>query len=256
MRWHLHWRSGIVRQLSADARTLAESEVVGGRGNEWYALRRGPKKLRTLINLLFLPYTLMNISFVVIGSMLPSTIHWDRAEALVVVYVVAVGFSAHALDAMGPNRPWGDLLSRRELGGLALASLVPALALGGYYAIAYSPWLLLVGAVELFFLFAYNLNMFGSRFHSEHWFAFSWGFLPVLAGYVLQTNGISLSALFAGLFALAVSYVQANASRPYKELKSKGIQRDLADRFERILQGVVGGSALLALAMVLLRLLG
>lgn len=233
---------------------LAYSEGAGGRENEWYALRRGPRRFRTFVNLLFLPYTLMNVSFVVIGSMLPATVHWDRTIALVAAYGLAVGVSAHALDAMGPNKPWGDLLSRRQLAAAVVAALLPALTLGGYYALEYSPWLLAVGAAELFFLFAYNLNLFNSKFHSEHWFAFSWGFLPVIAGYVLQTDRLGLTALLAGLFALVASYVQVNASRPYKAIKKQsGTRLEEARRYERILKGVVGCSASLAVAMVLLR---
>jgi len=236
---------------------LTQSETDSSRKNEWYALRRGPAWLRAFVNMLFIPYTVMNASFVVIGSMLPQTVHWDRAAALVIVYLLAVGISAHALDAMGANRPWGEALSRRQLAVLAASSLVPALAIGGYYAVLYSPWLLAVGLAEVFFLFAYNLELFDSRFHSEGWFAFSWGFLPVVAGYVLQTDGIGLSAVAAGVFGFAISYVQANASRPYKQLrKTAGAPSDYATRFERILMGAVGCSVSVAVAMVLLRTLG
>lgn len=206
----------------------------------------------------FLPYTLMNASYVVIGSTLPSSVHWDRVAVLVGVYVLAVGISAHALDAMGPNRPWGTLLSNRQLAVLALSSLIPALALGAAYSVLYAPWLFVVGAAELFFLFAYNLELFHSRFHSEGWFAFSWGFLPVVAGYVMQTNGLSIPALAGGLFGLATAYLEANASRPYKMLKSGAESQitEQAGRFEKILEGVVGSVLAIALAMVLLKVFG
>ena len=135
--------------------------------------------------------------------------------------------------------------------------MAPALAIGAYYSILYSPWLLAVGLVELFFLFAYNLNLFDSRFHSENWFAFSWGFLPVIAGYVMQTDGINPAALAAGLFGFTTSYVEANASRPYKELKmTSGGKAEEAIRFEKTLKGVVACSLSVAAAMVLLRSFG
>jgi hypothetical protein len=206
----------------------------------------------------FLPYTLMNAGYVVIGSMLASTVHWDRVAVLVVVYVLAVGISAHALDAMGPNKPWGSLLSNRQFAVLAVSSLIPALALGAAYSILYAPWLLVVGTAELFFLFAYNLELFHSRFHSEGWFAFSWGFLPVVAGYVVQTDGLSVASLAGGLFGLATAYLEANASRPYKLLKSgaEGQVMGSAERFEKVLKGVVGSVLAVALTMVTFRVLG
>lgn len=228
-----------------------------GRENEWFALKRGPRRVRAAINMLFIPYTVMNASYVVIGSMLSSAVRWDRAAALVAVYLLAVGVSAHALDAMGPNKPWGTALTNRQLTFLAGASLGPALAVGGYYAVAYAPWLLAVGVVELFFLFAYNLNLFDSRFHSDGWFAFSWGFLPVVSGYVAQTNGISLAVLAAAIFALATSYLEITASRPYKALRmAPGAPVEQIRSFERILQAVVVCTVAVAAALLLLRAIG
>lgn len=206
----------------------------------------------------FLPYTLMNVSYVVIGSTLASAVHWDRAEAIVLVYLLAVGISAHALDATGPNKPWGKFMSKQQLLGLAVIALVPALGVGAYYAVLDAPWLLVVGGAELFFLFAYNLNLFRSRFHSESWFAFSWGFLPVVAGYVVQTNGIDLAALGGGLFGFVTAFLEASASRPYKLLKREpgGHDGEFSGRFEAVLKCAVGSVLSVALMLVLLRAFG
>lgn len=226
------------------------------RENEWYALKRGPKKLRAFVNMTFFPYTLMNAGYVVIGSTLAPTVHWDRALVIVLVYLLAVGISAHALDAMGPNKPWGQFMSRRQLFVLSLAALVPALPLGIFEAVTYAPLLLVIGVAELFLLFAYNLELFGSRFHSKAWFAFSWGFLPVLAGYSLQTNAVGLISLAGGLFGFATAYIEATASRPYKLLKKAGVAggSEEAARFERILKGIVSCVLSVTSLLVLIRL--
>lgn len=206
----------------------------------------------------FLPYTLMNVSYVIIGSLLAPNVEWSRLAALVLVYFLSVGFSAHAIDAMGHNKPWGDFLSRRQLAVLALGSLVPALAIGTVYALLYAPYLLLVGAVELFFLLAYNLELFGQAFHSKVWFAFSWGFLPVASGYIIQTNYMSWAALAGGTFGFATAYMQASVSRPYKVLKRRGLRSDLehTKRLEGALKTMVGSVILVALVLTFLHLSG
>jgi hypothetical protein len=203
----------------------------------------------------FLPYTLTNAAYVVIGSTLVPNVHWDRAVALTVVYLLAVGLTSHSLDAMGPNKPWGNLLSRRQLLGLAIVPLALALAIGAYYAVIYAPLLLAVGAVELFFLIAYNMELFSSHFHSKPWFAFSWGFLPVQAGYCLQTGTLDALSLVAGLFGFATAYAEASASRPYKLLKLVIGARsdDETLRYERLLKGIVSMVLLLCALMIAIR---
>lgn len=228
------------------------------RGEEWYVPKFGPPRFRAFVGMTFIPYTLMNVSYVVTGSMLASGgVEWSRVAAISVVYLLSVGVSAHALDALAPNRPWGTFLSSRELVALAVSALVPALVLGSYLALSYATWLIPVGLVELFFLLSYNLELFGGRFHTEAWFAFSWGFLPVIAGFVAQTNSLDLQALAGGAFGFTTAYVEINASRPYKALKkSRGEPRFAENqlRFERVLKGVVASALLAAALLVIVRL--
>ncbi len=228
------------------------------REGEWFIPKFGPKRFRLLVGLSFYPYTLMNASFVLMGSLIsPAPVHWDRALAISVVYVLAVGISAHALDATAPNKPWGLLLSRKLLLTLAAVALVPALAIGAYYSVAFAPYLLVVGALEVFFLFAYNLELFRGRFHTDLWFAFSWGMLPVLAGYVLQTNSVSPAAIALGAFGFATSFGEINASRPYKALRRLGERAPPeTTKFANILKALVGSHLLLALVLLLYRLSG
>jgi len=230
------------------------------RGNEWYVPKFGPHRFRLFVGMTFIPYTLMNVSYVVIGSTLaPSGVHWDRVVVIAAVYLLSVGVSAHALDALAPNKPWGAFLTKRQLEVLAASALAPALALGLYYALRYAPWLIVVGLAEIFFLLSYNLELFRGRFHTEVWFAFSWGFLPVIAGFVLQTDSFSPTALVGAVFGLATAYVEINASKPYKVLKRQPQPHDLQSaeterRFERILKGVVASVVTVTLLLVLLRL--
>ena len=222
------------------------------RAQEWFVPRFGPRRFRLLVGLTFYPYTLMNASYVLIGSLLATPVHYDRMAGMAAVYVLAVGIAAHSLDALAPNKPWGDLLSRRQLLLLSLAGLIPALGLGLYYALSFAPVLIPLGVLELFFLLAYNLEYFGGRFHSDFWFAVSWGFLPVLVGYAVQANTVDSASLAGGLFGFSTAFVEINASRPYKALKKGMAERDssVARRLESILKGVV--ASVFAAALLLL----
>ena len=235
-----------------------EGDEQSTRRNEWYVPRFGPPRFRLFVGMTFIPYTLMNVSYVVTGSMLaPAGVDWWRVAGISIVYLLSVGVSAHALDALAPNRPWGAFLSRRQLATLAVLALVLALILGLYLALRYAPWLIPVGLAELFFLLSYNLELFGGRFHTEGWFAFSWGFLPVVAGFVAQTNSLGLDAIAGGAFGFATAYVEINASRPYKALKKQQgdpLSAEDERRFERILKGVVASALVVAVFLIMFRL--
>ena len=222
------------------------------REREWWVPPFGPRRFRLLVGLSFYPYSLMNASYVVIGSLLAAAVNYDRMTGMALAYLLAVGVSAHSLDAMAPNKPWGDFLTHRQLGGLAAVALVPALGIGLYYALAFAPLLLPLGATELFFLLAYNLELFGGRFHTDFWFATSWGFLPVLVGYALQADSFSLASLCGGLFGFFTAYVEISASRPYKTLKREGTDLQAASRFESVLKAVVATVLVTALMLLLL----
>lgn len=218
---------------------MGESE--GTREKEWWVPRVGSRRFRRLVGLSFYPYSLMNASYVLIGSSLAPAVHYGRMAWMFVAYLLAVGIAAHSLDATSPNKPWGDFLSRRQLLALAASALVPACAIGLYFTLTTALLLLPLGAVELFFLLSYNLELFGGRFHTDLWFATSWGFLPVLVGFVVQTNTVSLASLAAGLFGFSTAFVEISASRPYKALRRDpgSIDSPMASRLEAILKGVV-----------------
>lgn len=235
-------------------------DPVPDRRSEWFVPQFGPLKFRLWIGLLFLPYTGMVLAFTVIGGMLAETVFWDRVGAIVLVYFLGLGIAAHAVDAIGSKgrKPWGEHFSKRQLWTLAVGSLILAYGIAIYYAVLETPQLLVIAVIEGFFLFAYNLELFEGRFHTDGWFAFSWGVLPVLAGYVIQTNRISPPALImAGAMGL-FSLVEINASRPYKELKRSGrLDPHLHQvRYEAILKCVSLGVMLLAAGMVTWRLGG
>ena len=80
--------------------------------------------------------------------------------------------------------------------------------LGIYYIITFAPLLLIIAIIEGFFLFAYNFELFNGFFHNNFWFAVSWGGVLLLAGFVIQTNYISILALISSIIAFLVTYTE------------------------------------------------
>jgi len=233
------------------------------RGSEWFVPKFGPLRFRTFVGLLFLPYTGMVLAFSVIGSLLAEPISYGRLLAIVIIYFLGLGIAAHALDALGSKaiKPWGTVFTRTQLWFLATLSLVLAYGIAIYYMVRDVPLLWVVAVLEGFFVFAYNLEWFGGRFHTDRWFAFSWGALPVLAGYIMQTNRISVPALFLALSMALFSSIEIKASRPYKELKRRwpnlnSGEEALLRRYETLLKCISLGVILLGGGLLLWRIAG
>ncbi|MEE8514669.1 MAG: hypothetical protein V3S73_08135, partial [Gammaproteobacteria bacterium] len=97
---------------------------------------------------------------------------------------------------------------------------------------------------------------------TDGWFAFSWGSLPVLAGYILQTNRLSLALLMVAASMGLLSLVEIKASRPYKEMKRASgetradIDRTQIQRFESILKNISLGVILLGFGVLSWRWIG
>jgi hypothetical protein len=236
-----------------------QQPVALDRTREWFVPRFGPPKFRAFVGLLFLPYTGMVLAYTVIGAMLAPQIHWDRVAAMLLAYFLALGIGAHAFDALGSRtvKPWGNFFSMRQLWWLGVLSLAAAYAILGYYMTVAVPLLWPIAIAEGFFLLAYNLEWFEGRLHTDSCFALSWGALPVIAGYVMQTNRLSASVmLMAGAMAM-LSLVEIRASRPYKEWK-RGRQPGAANLafLEGILKCISGGVLLLGASLALTRWLG
>lgn len=206
--------------------------MTNDRRGEWFVPRFGPERFRIAVGLLFWPYTGMVLSFVLIGGLLARTIHWDRMGWIVIAYLLGLGVAAHALDALGRGgvKPWGAIFSDRALWIAGVASLVPAVGIGLGLALFAAPWLGALIIVETFFLLAYNLEWSSGRFHTDGWFVLSWGMLPVWAGYVAQTNRLSLSVILVSGAAGVVSWLEIRASRPYKTLRRSSTRSEADER--------------------------
>ncbi|MDE1764815.1 MAG: hypothetical protein KGI27_00935 [Thaumarchaeota archaeon] len=208
--------------------------------SEWFVPKFGPKGFRLCCGILFLPYTGMVVSFAAWGSF-ATNFSAERLVAICVLYFLALGVSAHCLDALGSkSKPWG-VLPKKKILIASLLSLSVACTIGLYYAFLDSPVLFPIGIAETFLLFAYNLELFKGRFHNNTVFVISWGVLPVFAGCAIQIDTISFDALILSGIAGALSFILIKTSRRYKTLLHGSQVQINTHREEIILKMVSAG---------------
>ena len=198
------------RPSPADARTTARPA--------FYALGSGG--WRDYVTLLHPPYTLWHLSYVALGAGIAPRLEGQRLGATLIGFFLGVGLTAHALDELN-GRPLRTKISDRTLWTIAVVALVAAVALGVVGAARVSWWLLAFVAFGGFIVLAYNLELFGARFHSDFWFALSWGAFPALTAYFAQTATISPDAVLVALACLFLSAAQRRLSTPVRELRRR-----------------------------------
>jgi len=223
------------------------------RTSEWFVPKIGPRNFRIGVGILFLPYTSIVTCFAIWGS-LSGIFVPDRLVAIGVIYFLAVGVSAHCLDAVGgKTKPWGNLPKKKIL-SIAVSSLVIVFAIGMYYAFLDSPLLFPIGIAEGFFLFAYNLELFGGKFHNNISTIISWGILPIFAGSAIQTNSISIETIFLSIISAVITYVLITTSRKYKELKKEGMDASKIKNKERVLKLITLSVIVATVSFLILRI--
>jgi len=225
----------------------------------FYAL--APGGWRDLVTLLHPPYTAWHLSYVALGAAAAPTFHGDRLVAALAAFFLGVGVCAHALDELN-GRPLRTRLPDRTLVALAALSLIGAVAIGVYGVISVSPSIAVFVVAGAFIVLAYNLELFGGRFHSDTWFALAWGAFPALTSY--WANALTLRfagvAVTAGCFGLSLA--QRRLSTPVRELRrhtlhvrgtqtlADGSERELSA--ERLAEPLDGALRALAMAIVLI----
>jgi len=222
------------------------------RTSEWFVPKFGPRNFRVSIGILFLPYTSIVTCFAVWGSLI-GNFEIERLVAIGLIYFLSVGVAAHSLDAVGgKTRPWG-ILPKKKLWIVAMSALGISFTIGLYYAFLDSPLLFPIGIAEGFFLFAYNLELFGGKFHNNASTVLSWGILPVLAGAVIQTNSISIEVFILSGIAAAITYMLIITSRKYKELTRSNGEITLIKKKELRLKLITFGVVAITIVFFIFR---
>src|SRR3954451_15757682 len=238
----------------------------------FYALR--PGGWRDLVTVLHPPYTAWNLANVCFGAAVATQIHTDRFVATLAAFFLAVGVSAHALDELN-GRPLKTELSDRTLITMASVSLAGAIGIGIAGCIIISATLVPFVVAGGFFVVAYNLELFGGRFHTDFWLAFAWAAFPAATSWWINTLSFaSIGTDIAGLLVTAGCFglvsVQRRLSTPVRRLRRKtvsvtGEQRledgtvieltvaEIAGPLDRSLRGLSWAVVVLAIGIVVIR---
>jgi hypothetical protein len=186
----------------------------------FYALR--PGGWRDLVTILHPPYTAWHLSYVVIGAAVAPELHVDRLVAALAAFFLAVGVSAHALDELN-GRPLGSALSDRTLIALAAGGLAGAVGIGisglAIVSLSLAPFVV-AGA---FIVVAYNLELFGGRFHTDLWFAVAWGAFPAATGYWVNALEVEPAGALVTAACFGLSVAQRRLSTPVRELRRRTV---------------------------------
>jgi hypothetical protein len=186
----------------------------------FYAL--APGGWRDYVTLLHLPYTLWHLSYVVVGACLAPHVPAGRLALTTLAFFLGLGIGAHALDELN-GRPLKTKISTRVLIALAVCSLTGAIAIGVAVAVTHDLWLLPFVAFGGFIAVAYNLELFGGRFHNGFWLATAWGAFPVLTGYFAVADRIRGEAVLAAVYAALLIRAQQVLSTPVRDVRRRTV---------------------------------
>jgi hypothetical protein len=195
-----------------------------------------PGGWRDLVTVLHPPYTAWHLANVAFGAAAAAEIHTDRFVATLAAFFLAVGIGAHTLDELN-GRPLNTRVSDRTLIGLAVASLAGSIGIGIAGCFIVSATLIPFVVIGGFLAVAYNLELFGGRFHTDFWLAAAWGAFPALTSWWVNTLSfgsaktvVAGALVTAGCFGLAA--VQRRLSTPVRRLRRKTVSVTGEQRLE------------------------
>jgi hypothetical protein len=229
------------------------------------------RALRDWWTLLHPPYTLLHLSFVVIGACLVGPVNAVRLIVTVVAFFLAVGVGAHALDEL-QGRPLSTSIPTWQLVTASCVGVGGAVVLGVVGLFLVSPYLAFFIVAGVTIALGYNLELFHGRLHSDLVFALGWGAFPLLTAYFAQHTTLSIAALLAASFAAFASQTQRELSAPARDIRRRTASIDgrqvlldgttvpitessMLGPLERALRALCYASIALALSLLYIRFL-
>jgi hypothetical protein len=227
-----------------------------GRRKTWYFIA-SDSKLADVYNILHLPYTAMALSLVLAGAAVAPQVHVDRVLGALVAYFFGLGVGAHALDQLEPGGShYVERLSRSELAAMSVLGLTVGVAVGLYFALTVTEWLVPLIAAGVFFAIAYPMpsQVAGGLFHNDLTFSFSWGFLPFLTSYFVNSVELNVAPVAAGFLAALAAWAEIRLSRRARALRKEGSPAATYEGLERKLKILVVTTCTVSLMLVVARL--
>ncbi len=183
------------------------------------------------LRLMHLPLPFCVLAFATIGAALSERVYLDRLALTYIGISLALCLGAYSLDELH-GRPYHTQFSNRKLWTMATIGISAAALVGIYLAAFVSQYIMILAALACFFIFAYNLELFGGRFHNAAWFGISWGGLSTFGGYFVQATSLTLSSVIlsamASLFSVSILYLTHRFRR-----------QELSNQFEGKIQASV-----------------
>jgi len=149
------------------------------------------------VTLMHLPFSSVVLGFVVIGAMMAKTVYPDRL-ILALIGVFFAHQAGHYLDEIKGHH-WGTKVPDKNLYGLGFLFLGIAEIVGIYLALAVSLWIMVFVPPLMIIPMAYNLELWGEKFHSPIWFGVAGGALAYLGSYFLQSLTITLFSILMSI---------------------------------------------------------
>jgi hypothetical protein len=198
------------------------SKKIAPQGAAFYAEPKflARPRLKEWWTLLHPPYTMLHLSFVVIGACLVGPVNAVYLWVTVAAFFLGVGVGAHALDEL-MGRPLATTIPRWQLIAASVAGVGGAAALGVVGAVIVSPYLAFFIVVGVVIALGYNLELFHARLHTDAIFALGWGAFPLLTAYFAQHAALSATAVFGGAFAALISHTQRQLSAPARDIRRR-----------------------------------
>jgi hypothetical protein len=187
----------------------------------FYAL--APGGWRDWWTLLHPPYTVWHLAYVALGAATAPRMDAAWLGETALAFFLAVGISAHGLDELR-GRPLRTRIPDPVLWTVSLLALAGAAALGLHGALRLTPWLLPFVGAGVFLVLAYDLELFGGRFHSDAWFALAWGAFPALVGGFVQEERVTAAALLVAAGCAGLSAAQRALSAEARRVRRRVVE--------------------------------
>ncbi|MCZ7404266.1 MAG: hypothetical protein O8C67_04955 [Candidatus Methanoperedens sp.] len=172
----------------------------------------------------------------------------------VIAYFFGLGISAHCFDQLkGMGSSYVKHLTQTELFIIGLFSLVISLAIGTTIMLVYSKWnLIWLMPLQAFFVLSYPVaKLFKGIFHTDFWFAVSFGAVPVIVGYYINTDSFTLISSMWAVLCFSLSYMEITLSRYVRKRRKEGANIEYYNKPEKALKILCALSYLLALIVLL-----
>ncbi|MFZ3168603.1 MAG: hypothetical protein WA130_13385 [Candidatus Methanoperedens sp.] len=190
----------------------------------WYQIEGS--KWAEIWTILHLPYTAMNLSFLTIGFGIAGIHRWDVFAWITVAYFLGLGIAAHSFDQLpGMGSSYVKYLMPTELLLLGLAAVSIAVLIGIYWMLELAAWhLLWMIPLQTFFVWAYPARFMKGFFHNDFWFAVSFGFIPVMVGFYMNTLTLSPAFLIWAVLAANISAIEITLSRYVRAIRKDNVE--------------------------------